>query len=118
MKYSVTFTILSVILFFYSQTVQGQSERAQDIGVVHFETSCNKAAQEHFEHGLAMLHHMMYAQAAGIFNKAVDADPDCAMAYWGIAMTNLHPLWHPPTDRNLKRDFPCHQKSGFQRCSC
>lgn len=111
MKHSLILTILSVILFFYNQTSQGQPDKQQNLGVVHFETSCNKAAQEHFEHGLAMLHHMMYAQAAGLFNKAVDADPDCAIACWGIAMTNLHPLWHPPTDEEFEKGFSAIKKA-------
>jgi hypothetical protein len=31
------------------------------------------------------------------FNKVIQADPECAMAYWGAAMTYNHPFWDAPT---------------------
>jgi tetratricopeptide (TPR) repeat protein len=66
---------------------------AADLGKVSFATSCNLDAQPVFEIGLLLLHHMMYGQSAHAFEAAAEADPDCAMAQWGIAMTNFHPLW-------------------------
>src|SRR5581483_4687516 len=27
----------------------------------------------------------------------------CAMGYWGIAMSNFHPIWEPPSAAELKR---------------
>jgi hypothetical protein len=33
--------------------------------------------------------------------KVIDEDPDCLMAYWGVAMSNFHPLWTPPTKDEL-----------------
>ncbi|WP_082899329.1 hypothetical protein [Sulfitobacter sp. EhC04] len=64
-----------------------------DLGQVAFATSCNDDAQPVFETGLLLLHHMMYRQSAQAFEAATEADPDCAMAQWGIAMTKFHPLW-------------------------
>lgn len=64
-----------------------------DLGQVDFATSCNAEAQPHFETGLLLLHHMMYRQSASAFEAAAEADGDCAMAQWGIAMTKFHPLW-------------------------
>lgn len=63
------------------------------MGKVSLETSCSADAQPHFETGLLLLHHMMYRDAAATFREAATADPDCAMAQWGIAMTKFHPLW-------------------------
>ncbi|EPX83930.1 hypothetical protein [Salipiger mucosus] len=63
------------------------------LGEVNFETSCNEQAQAAFQIGLLLLHHMMYRQSDSAFRAATEADPDCAMAQWGIAMTNFHPLW-------------------------
>jgi tetratricopeptide (TPR) repeat protein len=31
--------------------------------------------------------------AEKFFNDAMRADPDCVLAYWGVAMTYIHPLW-------------------------
>lgn len=36
---------------------------------------------------------MMYAQAERQFTALAGAAPDCAMAYWGIAMALFHRLW-------------------------
>ena len=69
-----------------------------DVGDVDFETSCSDEAQESFEVGLGLLHHMWYDKAQEAFEEVVDADEDCAMGYWGVAMTNYTPLWAPPTE--------------------
>lgn len=63
------------------------------LGTVHFPTSCAAPAQQSFERGLALLHHMTYPQAREAFQRAATLDPGCAMAHWGIAMTLFQPLW-------------------------
>ncbi len=75
----------------------------EQLGEVHFPVSCNPAAAEEFEGGLAELHHMMYDQARADFRAAAEADPNCAMAHWGMAMSRFHPLWHPTSDEDLER---------------
>lgn len=65
----------------------------QSYGDVSFPISCDSQTQPKFNHGVAQLHNMMYIQAEGIFNQAAEHDPDCAMLYWGVAMSNFHPLW-------------------------
>jgi tetratricopeptide (TPR) repeat protein len=72
-------------------------------GVVDFPVSCTDRAREEFETGLAHLHHMMYEQARPHFEAAAEADPDCAIAHWGVAMTSFQPLWHPTSEDGLKR---------------
>ena len=63
------------------------------LGTVEFPVSCNTVAAEKMTHGLALLHHMMYTEADLVFQSAVEADPSCAMGYWGRAMTLIHPGW-------------------------
>lgn len=77
-------------------------EATGEIGRVDFPTSCEAPVQERFERGVALLHHMMYGQAEGVFREVADRDPGCAMAHWGVAMTQLHPLWAPPTAAELE----------------
>ncbi len=73
-------------------------------GRVDFPVSCSdERAQEAIEEAVTLLHHMMYEQARGRFETAAEADPRCAMAQWGIAMTSFQPLWHPTSDEGLKR---------------
>ena len=69
------------------------SPEGDELGTVHFPTSCDPAVQGDLERGLALLHHMNYTRAEPIFRAAADADPECAIAYWGAAMTYVHPLW-------------------------
>lgn len=71
-------------------------------GVVDFPISCNDRAQEKFEMGLGHLHHMMYDDSRPFFKSAAEADPECAMAYWGLAMTYFQPLWHPTSYKDLE----------------
>lgn len=69
------------------------SAEGKPLGTVRLPNSCEPAAQEHLGRGLALLHHMTYDQAETSFRTAADADPECALAYWGVAMTFVHPLW-------------------------
>ncbi len=64
-----------------------------NLGVVNFKVSCNSEAQAAMNIGIALFHHMMYAQAEKHFEKLIKNQPDCAMAYWGYSMTLFHPLW-------------------------
>jgi tetratricopeptide (TPR) repeat protein len=75
----------------------GIPARAQDhahhahgeLGRVTFPTSCSAGAQPVFERGVAMLHSFWFDQAQRTFQEAAAADPGCAMAHWGVAMTLL-----------------------------
>ncbi len=63
------------------------------LGQIDFPVSCSQAAQDAVTEGTLLLHHMMYRMAEQRFEAAAEADPACAMAQWGIAMSNFHPLW-------------------------
>ncbi|MDQ3016838.1 MAG: tetratricopeptide repeat protein [Bacteroidota bacterium] len=75
----------------------------QTFGDVNFETSCPGVAKDHFTRAVAMLHSFEYDESEKVFAKAIDAAPDCAMAYWGVAMCNYHPLWTPPSEAELEK---------------
>ena len=68
------------------------------LGTVHLPTSCNADASAHLRRGLALLHHMMYDGAERAFIAATKTQPDCAMGYWGQAMSFIHPIWSDPPD--------------------
>jgi tetratricopeptide (TPR) repeat protein len=74
----------------------------QEFGSVVFETSCTDEAAD-FNLALELLHSFEYNEAEKLFAKIIDKKPDCAMAYWGIAMSNFHPLWTPPSGAELKK---------------
>ncbi|HEY0760362.1 MAG TPA: hypothetical protein VGD59_14015 [Acidisarcina sp.] len=65
-------------------------------GKVLFPNSCSEAAQRPFNLGLLALHNFEYADAAELFAQTRSADPHCAIASWGEAMTYWHELWEAP----------------------
>ena len=79
----------------HSQSLKGQN--AGELGSVNFPVSCTATAQTTFSRSVAMLHSFWYEEAAKSFESVAQQDPTCAMAWWGVAMSNYHPLWEPPT---------------------
>jgi hypothetical protein len=69
----------------------------EGLGRAHMETSCASAVSPEFDQSLALLHNFWYARALEHFNQVARDDPECAMAYWGAAMTYNHPFWDPPS---------------------
>jgi tetratricopeptide (TPR) repeat protein len=55
------------------------------LGKVAFANSCAPAAQKSFERGVALLHSFWFAEGDKAFSEALDRDPGCAIATWGIA---------------------------------
>jgi hypothetical protein len=70
---------------------------------VSFPVACGADIQPRFDAALAALHSFWYGQAVKEFTAITEAKPDCAMAYWGIAMSVWNQIWAPPTPANLKR---------------
>lgn len=67
------------------------------MGRAHMDTACSAAVANEFDRALALLHNFWYVRALERFNQVAKNDPDCAMAYWGAAMTYNHPFWDPPS---------------------
>src|SRR5215813_12901076 len=70
---------------------------------VSFPVSCGADIQPRFDAALAALHSFWYGQALKEFSAITEAKPDCAMAYWGIAISVWNQIWAPPTPANLKK---------------
>lgn len=59
------------------------------VGRVRFPVTTNDAmAQRFITQGVAQLHGFWYFEAERSFRQAAAIDPECAMAYWGMAMAN------------------------------
>jgi tetratricopeptide (TPR) repeat protein len=82
---------------------QHQHDTTEKLGQVSFPISCHTAAQQKFNRALALLHSFQYAEADLAFAEITASDPDCAMAWWGAAMSLYHPLWAPPTPAELQK---------------
>jgi tetratricopeptide (TPR) repeat protein len=86
---------------------------SEGVGKAHMETSCAPAVQATFDRALAVLHNFWYARALTQFQEIQKADPDCAMAYWGAAMTYNHPFWDNPSQEDETAAWAYVQK-GFK----
>jgi tetratricopeptide (TPR) repeat protein len=75
----------------------------KQFGTVVFEVSGNAKLKEEFHLGIQLLHSFEYDEAEKVFAKIIDGQPEFAMAYWGVAMANFHPLWAPPSEAELKK---------------
>ncbi len=71
---------------------EGPRQAAQlldGMGNVHFPvTTREPLAQRFFDQGIAQLHGFWYFESERSFRQVAALDPDCAMAYWGMAMSN------------------------------
>src|SRR5881396_4315780 len=85
-----------------AQMPEEHGGHAERLGRVRFATTCRGVAQSGVEHGVAYLHSFWYEKAADAFTAAAAADSSCAMAFWGQAMSLLHPLWTPPSSAEAR----------------
>ena len=78
-----------------------QSHSGQHLGEVHFKTSCNEAAQSHFDRGMRYQHSFWYRESKVSFDEALRADPRCTIAYWGLAQSLMANPFNPTPSSNL-----------------
>jgi tetratricopeptide (TPR) repeat protein len=96
-----TLLVLSALAFAQASAAEVHDHAGH--GKVAFQTTCSPAAQATFLEGVAWLHSFEYEEAGKSFNAAASADPSCAIANWGTAMSLYHPLWAAPNAAELKR---------------
>jgi tetratricopeptide (TPR) repeat protein len=75
-----------------------QHGSGEKLGTVHFATSCSAAAQTQFDRAVALLHSFQFSRAIKGFNAASGEDATCAIAYWGIALSD----WSNPFAAGMK----------------
>ena len=91
----------------------GAGAMAQEkLGKVDFPISCSTEAQAQFNRAVAMLHSFWFPQAPKAFVAVSETDPGCAMAHWGIAISQrANPLVGPPDAAALKRGLASIEKA-------
>ena len=65
-------------------------QQDEKLGKLSFPTSCDPKVQAEFERGVAMIHSYWFLIARRTFEGVLREDPNCAMAYWGIALDLLN----------------------------
>jgi tetratricopeptide (TPR) repeat protein len=101
------FAIAAVLTFALAAPLFAQAHDhgpapGERLGEVAFSVSCDPAVQPRFARAVAMLHSFWFDQAQAAFEEVAASDPDCAMAWWGLAMTmwgNPMARFAPPDDR-------------------
>jgi hypothetical protein len=95
--------VLTLLLGFVAQPASAADEHAGHpvLGTVHFPVSCTPEAQQAFDEAMKLQHSFWYKAAHETFSEVLRRDPECVMAYWGIAMTLLTNPFSPPPAQNL-----------------
>jgi hypothetical protein len=90
--------VLLVLAAARGLTQEHEHANGEQLGEVHFATSCNEAAQREFNRAVALLHSFQFSRAIEGFNAVLGEDPTCAIAYWGIALSD----WSNPFAPGIK----------------
>ena len=104
------FSSASTLIALLSQAVARATE--ERLGEVNFPISCSPAAQQQFNRAVAMQHSFFFPETVKAFTAIAEKEPSCAMAYWGIAISQRpNPLVGPFPGDVLKRGWEAIEKA-------
>ena len=82
------------------------------LGSVHIPISCSEDAQRQFDRAVAILHSFFYPETVKAFSAIAQAEPSCAMAYWGVAISQRpNPLVAPFSHEALQAGWNAIEKA-------
>jgi len=94
----------STLIALLSQELARAGE--ERLGEVNLPISCSPAAQQKFNRAVAMQHSFFFPETVKAFTAIAETEPSCAMAYWGIAISQRpNPLVGPFPGDVLKRGW-------------
>jgi hypothetical protein len=82
----VTVAALAGPLAAIAQEAEAHHHGVGRLGRVSFPVSCTAEAGRRFEHAMAGLHSFWFEEGRRAFGAVLEADPNCAMAHWGLAL--------------------------------
>lgn len=114
------FAVVLLVLFFFFLACKNDKQKNElaslnllrgelqlcgngQFGDVSFSESCSYETRKTFNLAISLLHSFEYLEAEKAFVQVIDDDPNCAMGYWGVAMSIYHGLWAPPEPSVLKK---------------
>jgi hypothetical protein len=106
MRTNLTSVLVASAFLTAPNVARAHDGESQNLGTVHFANSCSAEVQPQFERGVALLHSFWYAEGAKTFAAVAKADPSCAMAHWGTAITLFgNPFTWPLTGAALPQGW-------------
>src|SRR5215467_11189846 len=80
----------------HTMSSERQATLMPGLGDVHHPVSTkNSEAQRFFDQGLALVFGFNHEEALRSFQRAAELDPECAMAWWGVALS-VGPNYNEP----------------------
>jgi tetratricopeptide (TPR) repeat protein len=103
LRFWLILIVLASLSLFPADQVAASQESSKGLGKIIFINSCTPESQPPLLKGIAQLHSFQYAAAETAFTEVIHADPKCAIAYWGLAMSSYRPLWDGADEKALKK---------------
>ncbi len=109
MKSIVSHALALVILVLACGPMSAQGER---LGEINFPVSCNADAQKRFQRAAALYHSFDWPRVTKAFESVLEADPQCGMAWWGIALATLdNPFVWPISSKQVADGWAAVEKA-------
>ena len=109
MKTYLRNAFLAAVLVLSCTHVFAQGER---LGEVNFPVSCNPEAQKLFHRAAALYHSFDWPRVTKAFQAVLEADPQCGMAWWGIALaTQDNPFVWPISAKQVADGWAAIEKA-------
>jgi len=91
-------SIVAIVLALWSTPAAARGQATEQLGSVHFATSCRPNVAARFDRGVALLHSFEFGASIQAFSEVYSADSTCAMAQWGIALSR----WQNPMAAGIR----------------
>src|SRR5437763_17127856 len=88
LAFAALVTIAVALSLIFAMVVRDAGQQEAQLQV-HFPISCGAESQRLFDSATARLHSLRYVEAERAYTTISELEPDCAMAYWGVAMSRL-----------------------------
>ena len=96
--------LLTIPIIVFCALIAMKQQRIEQLGTFHFPISCRADSQAAFNRAMSLFHGAWVQEARKGFAGLTETDPDCAMAYWGFAMTMLANPLRPPFSPMVMRE--------------
>jgi tetratricopeptide (TPR) repeat protein len=104
--------IASASFLFADDVAQRRAPLFDNLGKLHHPiTTTSKEAQRYFDQGLTLVYGFNHHEAIRSFKEAARLDPNCAMAWWGIALAYGMNINSPMMEDAIPRAYEAIQEA-------